>query len=51
MCPHCGYRGLEARFKGRRLLAEHCPDCSHLWTYILDSRPGRWRGARFAYLN
>lgn len=40
-CPHCGCRGLLAQFKGRRLLAENCPDCGRVWWYKVRPLPVR----------
>ena len=40
-CPHCGYSGLEAQYRGRRLLAESCPDCGHVWSYTVKRLPVR----------
>jgi DNA-directed RNA polymerase subunit RPC12/RpoP len=40
-CPHCGYSGLDAQYRGRRLLAESCPDCGHVWSYTVKRLPVR----------
>ncbi len=40
-CPHCGHPGLEAQYRGRRLLAESCPDCGHVWSYTVKRLPVR----------
>jgi len=40
-CTHCGYRGLVARYRKRRLIAEQCPDCGREWLYVVKPLPVR----------
>jgi len=38
-CPHCGRRGLMAKYRGRRLYLERCPDCGAEWPHTIKAVP------------